>query len=124
MKKTTRRHYLQIICYLIATILMVSPVVHATSAMVHMVDDAPEHSHHNHQSKIAASNIELSSSNQEKVADTEHSSCCQLVCSAATVSTICTGLLFNIDNSKDWLASENSSIKTSYPSRLDKPPRI
>ena len=102
---------------------MVSPVAHATSAMVHMVDDAPEHSHDNYQSKIAASNIELSNSNQEQVSDTDNCSCCQLACSAATVTTICIGLLFNIDKCKDWLASNNSSIKKSYLSPLDKPPR-
>lgn len=127
MRKTARQRWTALLCALVAFSLAFVPVAHASVLMsegslapdsetVHRCDQNPGglaevtvDSHHLHFGGAADT-------------DCEHGASCQIACSILVLhlGSIETG---DYDSSNRWLSPDSSGLYSSFPSRLERPPR-
>lgn len=127
MRKVTRKRFIAVICYFVAITLSLAPVAHASLVVLDgSVNQSVENGHNCDQQAI---DLENSSTHEHMkgavTTDCEHGTTCKLLCSASvsvsheenisTLSTI---------NSNRWLPIDISALKSSFLSRLERPPKL
>ena len=127
MRKVTRKRFISVICCFVAVSLSFAPVAHA--ALV-IFDGSPvqsiETSQHHDKSVTAPQD---GSTHQHKdqmqsAVGCENGTTCEILCSAS-ISVLNQHNLSapGFENSNRWVSHDTLPLKSSFLSRLDRPPR-
>ena len=124
-----RKRFIAITCYLVAVIMLLSPVAHASFMMDNHESDrhsnvTVDQGHAGHQQSFDLVNVELKLPVVPPLeVDFHFSSNCELTCSVISVSDSDQQTGLNLNNANDWLDHDSATLKTSFLTLLDKPPR-
>jgi hypothetical protein len=130
MRKVTRKRFIAVICYFVATTLSLAPVAHASLVVLDgSVNQSVENGHNCDQQAIDLKNSSTHQHNEHmKGAVTtgcEHGTTCKLLCSASvSVSHEENISALSTINSNRWLPIDISALKSSFLSRLERPPKL
>ena len=129
MRKVTRKRFIAVICFFVAINLSLAPVAHASLAL--LVDSETQSTEMSYNFDQSASTLKNNSTHQHKEhvkggmkIDCEDGTTCEILCSVS-VSVPHQGNLSTagIDLSNRWFAINTPSLKPSFLSRLERPPR-
>jgi len=129
MRVTIRQRLARLICCMMAINLLAAPMVHAS--WVNLDGPAEQGVDMSHRCKHAIDEAERVSAQllQEAVnaageMQCEHDSTCKVLCgiSASMLHQECA--LSSIDKSDRWLSTDTLAVKSSFLSRLERPPRL
>ena len=127
MRKVSRKRFISVICCFVAVSLSFAPVAHA--ALV-IFEGSPVQSIKNiqHNDKSIAA-LHDGSTHQHKeqmqsAVDCENGTTCEILCSAS-ISVLHQDNLSvpGFENPNRWLSHDTLALKSSFLSRLDRPPR-
>ena len=129
MRKLFRNRFTAIVCYLVAASFALSPVANAAVIAIDMNnhDTAQAHYTCHHSSIDLESKIEENNDSPPTLtaqeSDCEHLPLCHLLSSIAIQDSLLDSASLNLGKSTGRFDFPSSNIKSSFLTRLDRPPR-